>query len=101
MHTFTMGLKFWSLLRDLVHILLYLRMFLTLILSACVCIIFLPLYSPDLNPIEEAISKIKSWICQNYELFSTGDGILFDVQVAMDVITPEDVEGYFFHAGYF
>lgn len=24
-----------------------------------------------------------------------GDGILFDVQVAMDVITPEDAEGYF------
>lgn len=59
------------------------------------------MYSPDLNPIEEAISKIKAWICRNYDLFSPGDGILFDVQVAMDVITPEDAEGYFFHAGYF
>lgn len=64
-------------------------------------IIFLPPYSPDLNPIEEAISKIKAWIRRNYDLFSPGDGMLFDVQVAMDVITPEDAEGYFFHAGYF
>ena len=72
-----------------------------LILSAGVDIIFLPPYSPDLNPIEEATSKIKAWICQNHELFSSGDGILFDVQVTMDVITPEDEEEYFFHAGYF
>jgi hypothetical protein len=66
-----------------------------------VCIVFLPPYSPYLNPIEEAISKIKAWIRCNYDLFSPGDGILFDVQVVMDVITPEDAEGYFFHAGYF
>ena len=72
-----------------------------LILSAGVCIIFLPPYSPDLNPIEEPISKIKAWIQCNYDLFSPGDGILFDVQVAIDVITLEDAEGYFFHAGYF
>jgi hypothetical protein len=42
-----------------------------------------------------------SWIRRNYELFSSSNGILYDVQVAMDVITPEDAEGYFFHAGYF
>lgn len=61
----------------------------------------MPPYSPDLNPIEEVISKIKAWIRRNYDLFSLGDGILFDVQVAMDVITSEDAEGYFFHGGYF
>ena len=72
-----------------------------LILFVGVHIIFLPPYSPDLNPIEKAISKIKAWIHCNYDLFSPGDGILFNVQVAMDVITPEDAEGYFFHAGYF
>jgi len=96
-----MGLLFWSLLRDLVCILSYFRRFLTLILSAGVHIIFLPPYSPDLNLIEEAISKIKAWIHCNYKLFSPGDGILFDIQVVMDVITPEDAEGYFFHAEYF
>jgi hypothetical protein len=63
-------------------------------------IIFLPPYSPDLNPIEEAISKIKAWIRHNYDLFPPGDGFLFDVKIAMDVITPEDAEGYFLHGGY-
>jgi hypothetical protein len=63
-------------------------------------IIFLPPYSPDLNPIEEAISKIKAWIHRNYDLFPPGDGFLFDVKIAMDVITPEDAEGYFLHGGY-
>ena len=72
-----------------------------LILSAGIHIIFLPPYSPDLNSIEEVISKIKAWIQHNYDLFSPGDGILFDVQVAIDVIRLEDAEGYFFHAGYF
>ena len=97
-----MGLKFWSSLSDLVCILLeYFRWFVALILSAGMCIIFLPPYSPDLNPIEEAISKIKAWIQNNYDLFSPGDGILFNVQVVMDIITLEDAEGYFFDAGYF
>jgi hypothetical protein len=64
-------------------------------------LIFLPPYSPDLNPIEEAISKIKAWIRRHGELFTPGDGMLYDVKVAMDVITPEDAEGYFTHAGYF
>ena len=62
-----------------------------LIFTSGVCIIFLPPYSPNLNPIEETISKIKAWICHNYDLFSPGDGILFDVKVVMDVIMPDDV----------
>jgi len=64
-------------------------------------IIYLPPYSPDLNPIEEAISKIKAWMRRNNDLFSTDNSILFDVKLAMDVITSEDAEGYFLHAGYF
>jgi transposase len=67
---------------------------------AGVRIIFLPPYSPDFNPIEEAFSKIKAWIRRNYDLFPPGDGLLFDVKLAMDVITPDDAEGYFVHGGY-
>jgi len=67
----------------------------------CVQIIFLPPYSPDLNLIEEAISKTKAWIHWNYDLFPAGEGFLYDVKLAMDIIMPEDAEGYFFHAGYF
>ena len=64
-------------------------------------LIYLPPYSPDLNPIEEAFSKIKAWIRRNNDVFSTGDGILYDMREALDIITAEDAEGYIRHAGYF
>jgi hypothetical protein len=64
---------------------------------------YLPPYSPNLNPIEEAFSKIKHWLrChQDYYCMTMEDGILFDMFEVMDIITPEDAEGYFIHAGYF
>ena len=64
---------------------------------------YLPPYSPDLNPIEEAFSKIKHFICRHntYYNLTIGDGILFDMYEVMDIITPEDADGYFLHAGYF
>ena len=64
---------------------------------------YLPLYSPDLNPIEEAFLKIKYWICHYQDDYSatTGDGILFDMYEVMDIITAGDVKVYFVHAGYF
>jgi transposase len=64
---------------------------------------YLPPYSPDLNPIEEAFSKIKAFIRRNYDLFQAteDDGILYDVHEAMDIITAQDAMGYFIHAGYF
>jgi transposase len=42
---------------------------------------YLPPYSPDLNSIEEAFSKIKHFLRrhQNYYGATTGDGILFDM----------------------
>jgi len=64
---------------------------------------YLPPYSPDLNPIEEAFSKIKHYLRRHhdYYLATTGDGILYDMYEIMDIITPEDAEGYYMHAGYF
>lgn len=64
---------------------------------------YLPPYSPDLNPIEEAFSKIKHFIRHHQEYYGAteGDGILFDMLEVLDIITPEDAEGYFQHAGYF
>jgi len=63
--------------------------------------VFLPPYSPDLNPIKEAFSKIKAWICCNSDVFSPGNRILFDMHEALDIITPDDAMGYFYHVGYF
>jgi DDE superfamily endonuclease len=64
---------------------------------------YLPPYSPDLNPIEEAFSKIKYFIHrhQNYYGATTGDGIVYDMLEVVDIITPSDAVGYFAHAGYF
>lgn len=63
---------------------------------------YLPPYSPDLNPIEEAFSKIKAFIHRNCDIFlaSTHAGIMFDMLEAMAIITEEDANGYFTHAGY-
>lgn len=71
-------------------------------IPAGVCLGYLPPYSPDLKPIEEAFSKIKAFIRWNCDIFlaSTGAGIMFDMLEAMSVITVEDAEGYFMHAGY-
>jgi transposase len=64
---------------------------------------YLPPYSPDLNPTEEAFSKIKHWIHHHQDYYSktTDDRILYDMYEALDIITPNDAEGYFMHAGYF
>jgi len=63
---------------------------------------FLPPYSPDLNPIEEAFSKIKAFIRHHRLLLSRrGDGMIFELMEIMNIITGDDAIGYFVHAGYF
>ena len=65
-------------------------------------LVFFPPYSPDLNPIEEAFSKIKAWIRHNNDIFSaaTGEDLMYDMQEALNVITESDAIGYFVHADY-
>jgi DDE superfamily endonuclease len=74
-----------------------------LTLTLGVRIEYLPPYSPDLNPVKEAFSKIKHWICchQDYYSKTTDGGILYDMYEALDIITPNDTKGYFMHVGYF
>ena len=62
---------------------------------------FLPPYSPDLNPIEEAFSKIKVWIRRHADLLSHDDGIFYDLLLALEVITADNAQGYIRHLGYF
>ena len=74
-----------------------------LMIAAGVHLIFLPPYSPDLNPIEEAFSKIKAWIRRNNDIFlaAADDDLMYDMQEALNIITELDAVGYFIHAGYF
>lgn len=63
---------------------------------------FLPPYSPDLNPIEEAFSKIKAFLRRNrLDLTHEGDGMIFELMEVMKVVTGDDAIGYFIHGGYF
>jgi hypothetical protein len=62
---------------------------------------FLPPYSPDLNPIEEAFSKVKAFIRRHRALLvHEGDRMVFDLMQIMEVVTASDAIGYFVHAGY-
>ena len=58
--------------------------------------LYLPPYSPDLNPIEEAFSKIKQYIKK--QKARTVDKLLNVIKEALDTITPKDINGYFNHA---
>jgi hypothetical protein len=103
MHGFTMVMRYLLLLITLVRIFDRGMIQVTLTICSGVKVEYLPPYSPDLNPIEEAFSKIKHFLRrhQDYYLATTDDGILYDMYEVMDIITPEDAAGYYGHAGYF
>ena len=58
----------------------------------------LPPYSPDLNPIEMALSKFKSLLRQAAE--RTRDGLWSRIGQLLDHFTPEECANYFQAAGY-
>jgi transposase len=59
---------------------------------------FLPAYSPDLSPIEEAFSKFKAWLRR--AAARTQEGLEQAMAAGLDLITPHDALGYFLHCGY-
>jgi transposase len=58
--------------------------------------VFLPTYSPELNPIEEAWSKFK-YVLRRAQA-RTQETLLEAMKQASKAITPEDAQGYFQHA---
>jgi transposase len=61
-------------------------------------LLFLPSYSPDLNPIEEAFSKIKALVRK--ESARMHEALVEAIGRALAAITPEDAASFFAHAGY-
>ena len=55
-------------------------------------ILYIPPYSPELNPIEESISKIKNGI-RRYPS-KTIDNIENIIQECVETVTPKNIEGY-------
>jgi transposase len=61
-------------------------------------LIYLPAYSPDFNPIEEAFSKIKSIVRRAGA--RTKDALIDVLSEALSAISVQDARGYFEHTGY-
>ena len=61
-------------------------------------LVFLPSYSPDFNPIEQAFSKIKGLLrkakARSFEALIQATG------VALSTVTKEDARGFFAHCRY-
>ena len=61
-------------------------------------LLYLPPYSPDLNPIEGAFAKIKG-ILRKAEGRSR-EALIEAMGRALDAITPQDAQSFFRHCGY-
>lgn len=61
-------------------------------------VLFLPAYSPDFNPIEEAFSKIKTLLKK--AAARTREALVEAMGEALFVVTSQDARGWFTHCGY-
>jgi hypothetical protein len=61
-------------------------------------LLYLPPYSPDLNPIEEAFSKVKGLL--RLAGARTCEALIEAMGRALEVVTAEDARGFFEHCGY-
>ncbi|KAI0350327.1 hypothetical protein OH77DRAFT_1413191 [Trametes cingulata] len=70
-------------------------------------LLYLPPYSPDFNPIEEAFSAMKAWIRGNRDFIRgettaglSGDPYTLLWQAVFSTMTPEAAAGWFRDCGY-
>jgi transposase len=61
-------------------------------------LVYLPPYSPDLSPIEEAFSKIKNALPKGRP--PTHEALLETMAGALCEVTPSEAAGWFAHRGY-
>jgi transposase len=61
-------------------------------------LVYLPAYSPDFNPIEEAFSKIK-WLVREAEA-RTREALVDGIGSALSAVTSRDARSFFEHCGY-
>lgn len=71
--------------------------------EAGVKLVYLPLYSPDLNPIEEFFAELKASIRRNWQSYEENPDQGFDnfLDWCFDVVCAREksAEGHFRHAG--
>ena len=61
-------------------------------------LLFLPAYSPDFSPFEEAFSKLKTFLRRRGP--RTREALQEAMAQALDLITADDALGWFTHCGY-
>jgi transposase len=61
--------------------------------------LYLPPYSPELNPIEEVFSKIKHYIKKHKP--RTLSALFKTIKESLQTVTLQDITGYFIHADSF
>jgi transposase len=61
-------------------------------------LLYLPAYSPDYNPIEEAFAKLKQLLRK--AAARSKEALVEAIGVALSAITTADAKGFFEHAGY-
>lgn len=69
-----------------------------LIEAAGASLLYLPPYSPDFNPIEQAFAKLKALLRKAAE--RTVDGLWTAIGRLIDLFTPGECQNYFEAAGY-
>lgn len=62
-------------------------------------LLYLPAYSPDYNPIEEAFSKLKHLLRK--AAARSKEALVEAIGVALSAVTAADARGFFEHAGYY
>ena len=71
----------------------------TVLAESKILLMYLPPYSPDLNPIEMLWSKVKAYLRKVKK--RTVEALTAAIEQAMKQITPEDCKGWFRKAGYY
>ena len=61
-------------------------------------LLYLPAYSPDYNPIEEAFAKIKNLLRK--AAARSKEALVEAIGVALSAVSAQDARGFFEHAGY-
>ena len=61
-------------------------------------LVYLPPYSPDFNPIEQAFSKVKG-LLRKAEA-RTREALISAMSRALDAVSAQDARGFFEHCGY-
>ena len=69
-----------------------------LVEAAGATVVYLPPYSPDLNPIEPAFAKVKQAL--RSAAHRTAEALWSSMQGVLDRVTAGDADGFFRHCGY-